>query len=106
MIDPMLPLPAPAPFPRRHPVLTLAVALCGAWLLLDGWVVTVSVVAALILLASLRRRRRARTIAHAGLRARADLEHRYALNGDPRGIYGRYPPWYFAEQPQDRTIRT
>lgn len=105
MIDPMFPQPRPVPFPRRHPVLTVAVLLCGTWLLADGWYLTVAVVAALVVMATVRRRRRARTIRHAGLLARADLEHRYAMNGDPRGIYGRYPPLHFAEQTQNRVIR-
>ena len=34
----------------------------------------------------------------AGLRARAEYEHRLSLAGDPRGTFGRYPPvqpgWY------------
>ena len=28
----------------------------------------------------------------AGLRARAEYEHRLSVAGDPRGVYGRYPP--------------
>jgi uncharacterized protein (DUF58 family) len=79
-------------FWRRHPVLITTGLLCGAWLLVNGWFLTVGVLAATILAAGIRRRRRARTIRHAGLRARAELEHRFVLNGDPRGTYGRYPP--------------
>jgi hypothetical protein len=33
-----------------------------------------------------RRRRRAELV------ARAEIQHRWYLAGDPRGIYGRYPP--------------
>jgi hypothetical protein len=60
--------------------------------LVNGWFLTVAVLTFAVLTVQSRRRRRARAIRHAGLRARADLEHRFAMNGDPRGIYGRYPP--------------
>ena len=49
-----------------------------------------------------------RAIQRAGLRARADLEHRLALTGDPRGIYGRFPPaqaGWFADPGHGRQIR-
>ena len=39
-----------------------------------------------------------------GLRARAEYEHRLNLTGDPRGVFGRYPPvqpgWF--PDPQNR----
>ncbi|WP_148286573.1 hypothetical protein [Mycobacterium canetti] len=42
------------------------------------------------------RKHRARTAAEAHSRAqilaRAELQHRWFLDGDPRGTYGRYPP--------------
>jgi hypothetical protein len=31
-------------------------------------------------------------VCDAGLRVRADFEHRLSLTGDPRGVFGRYPP--------------
>ena len=79
-------------FWRRHPLVTAALALSAYWLVQDGWYTTVAVLAGLTALVALRRYRRARKIRHAGLRARADLEHRMALAGDPRGTHGRYPP--------------
>ena len=33
---------------------------------------------------------------NAELAARADLQHAWVLEGDPRGIYGRYPPTRFS----------
>ena len=56
----------------------------------DERVVPVSVAGAVAVIA--RRYLRARAIRRAGLRARADLEHQLAMTGDPRGIYGRFPP--------------
>ena len=41
---------------------------------------------------ALRRRGKANAMREAGLRARAEYEHRLSLRGDPRGVYGRYPP--------------
>jgi|GEM_PF-3231682 len=41
---------------------------------------------------ALRRHRHACAITRSGLRARADIEHRLALMGDPRGTFGRFPP--------------
>ena len=80
------------PFWRRHPMVAAAGLLCGGWLLADGWYLTVAFVAGIALTITLRRRYRARAIRRAGLRARADFEHRLALFGDVRGIYGRFPP--------------
>ena len=92
MIESMPIQQTPPPFWYRHPVLTGAGLLWGTWVLLDGWVATVTVICVLALMIAMRRRRRARVVRHAGLRARADLEHRFTLDGDPRGTYGRYPP--------------
>ncbi len=54
---------------------------------------------------AIRRRMRANALRDAGLRARAEYEHRLNLSGDPRGIYGRYPPvqpgWF--PDPQNRS---
>lgn len=88
----MPPQHPPRPYWRRHPWLTVCGFLCAAWLLTNGWYLTFAVVALLAVTVQMRRSRRARAIRHAGLRARADLEHRFAMNGDPRGTYGRYPP--------------
>ena len=73
---------------------------------MNGWYITVALVVGVLLTLGLRRRSRARTVQRAGLRARADLEHRLAVSGDPRGIYGRFPPvqagWF--PDPQDRRL--
>ena len=62
------------------------------WQLMAGWYVTVATTAFVVLAIGIRRRKRALVIRDAGLRARAEYEHRLSLAGDPRGIYGRYPP--------------
>ena len=53
---------------------------------------------------AIRRRRRTNALRDAGLRARAEYEHRLNLSGDPRGVFGRYPPvqpgWF--PDPQNR----
>jgi hypothetical protein len=93
-------------FWRRHRLLTAAGLLWGAWLLVNGWYLTVALVAGLVLTLGLRRRSRARSMQRAGLRARADFEYRFAVSGDPRGIYGRFPPvqagWF--PDPRDRRL--
>ena len=68
-----------------------AVALTG-WLLWTGAQLFVAVVALGWLGITLRKRSRANALRDAGLRARAEYEHRLSLRGDPRGLYGRYPP--------------
>ena len=95
------------PFWRRHPVITGAAALMTFWWLASGWyeAVVVTAIAGLLLLVS--RRRKAHAIRDAGLRARADYEHRLSLRGDQRGVFGRYPPiqagWFPDPQsPQSR----
>ena len=80
------------PFWRRHPILTGAAALLAAWLLLIGGQELVAVTGIIGLLIFVGRRRRARALRAAGLRARAEYEHRLTIAGDPRGVYGRYPP--------------
>jgi len=92
------------PFWQRHPYVTAAGALAGYWLIVNGWYVTVAMLAAVTLMIAIAKRRRAAEQHRAGLRARAELEHRLVLAGDPRGTYGRYPPvqpGWFAD-PQDR----
>lgn len=93
------------PFWNRHPlVATVGVAL-AAWLLWSGAQVLVAVVVLGCLGLAIRRRRRTNAVRDAGLRARAEYEHRLNLGGDPRGIYGRYPPvqpGWFAD-PQNRS---
>jgi uncharacterized protein DUF2510 len=79
-------------FWRRHPWLTGAGLVLMLWCLYDGAYEAVAVVAVIGLLIFVARRRRARAVRDAGLRARADFEHRLSLAGDPRGIFGRYPP--------------
>jgi hypothetical protein len=80
------------PFWRRHPVLTGTSLILAFWWLSNGSYEALSVVAIIGLLIYVRRRRRALAIRNAGLRARADYEHRLILAGDPHGLYGRYPP--------------
>jgi hypothetical protein len=80
------------PFWRRHPVFVGAVAVLACWWLANGWYWAVAVSATAATLVGIRRVRRGRALRHAGLRARADYENRLARYGDPRGVYGRYPP--------------
>ena len=91
-------------FWRRHPVVTGAAGLLVCWLLLNGWYVPVAVTVAIGLLILIRRHTRAVALRNAGLRARADYEYRLNLTGDPRGVFGRYPPvqpgWF--PDPQSR----
>jgi hypothetical protein len=80
------------PFWRRHPLLVGAAAFLACWWLVNGWYWTVAVSAAAATLFAIRRARRNRARRHAGLRARADYENRLSQYGDPRGVFGRYPP--------------
>jgi hypothetical protein len=80
------------PFWHRHPLVAAAVALLAVWLLWTGSYAFVAVVVLVWLAVVVRRRARAIARRDAGLRARAEYEHRLNLTGDPRGIYGRYPP--------------
>ena len=79
-------------FWRRHPVVAGAGLVLTLWWLLNGWYGAVAVTAIIGLLIFVARRRRALAVRDAGLRARAEFEHRLSLAGDPRGVYGRYPP--------------
>jgi hypothetical protein len=94
------------PFWQRHPLVTAGAVVVTVWLLLAFSEAQVIVAAAGLawLAVLLRRRRRANALRDAGLRARADYEHRLNLAGDPRGIFGRYPPvqpgWF--PDPQNR----
>jgi hypothetical protein len=93
------------PFWLRHPLLTSAAAVLTVWLLWSGAQLLVAIVGLAWLGVAVRRRMRANARRDAGLRARADYEHRLSLRGDPRGIYGRYPPvqpgWF--PDPQNRS---
>jgi len=80
------------PFWHRHPFVTAGTLLVAAWMLQSGCYAAVALPAALVVYLSVRRARRAAEYQRAGLRARADIEHRMILAGDPRGIHGRYPP--------------
>jgi hypothetical protein len=79
-------------FWQRHPVFTGAGLAMTLWWLYSGWYEALVVMAVIGLLIFVSRRRRALAIRDAGLRARADFEHRLSLAGDPRGMFGRYPP--------------
>jgi hypothetical protein len=80
------------PFWRRHPVVTGAALLLAFWWLTNGWYEALAVTAIVGLFLFVRHRRRDLAHRDAGLRARADYEHRLILAGDPHGLYGRYPP--------------
>lgn len=80
------------PFWQRHPLVAGAAAVFTAWLLWSGAHVLVALIGAAWLAIAIRRRRRANALRDAGLRARAEYEHRLNLTGDPRGVFGRYPP--------------
>jgi len=80
------------PFWRRHPALTCTVALMTGWWIANGWYEALAVTGAAAVLMFVGRRRRAHAVRDAGLRARADYEHRLNVAGAPRGMYGRYPP--------------
>ncbi|MBB2990765.1 hypothetical protein FHR72_002238 [Mycolicibacterium iranicum] len=86
------------PFARRHPALTVVAASTAAWWMWLGWYEVVAAIAVAGLLIVVRRRRRAAAVREAGLRARADYEHRLSIAGDPAGVFGRYRParpnWY------------
>src|SRR6478672_10521233 len=69
-------------FWRRHPVVAGAWLVLTLWWLLNGWYEAVAVTAIIGLLIFVARRRR----------ALAEFEHRLSLAGDPRGVFGRYPP--------------
>src|SRR5215470_17720612 len=92
------------PLWQRHPVTTTAAAVLALWLWLSGAQVLVAVAGLAWLAIVVRRRARANALRDAGLRARADYEHRLNLRGDPRGVFGRYPPvqpgWF--PDPQNR----
>jgi hypothetical protein len=79
-------------FWRRHPLVTGTGLVLTLWWLHNGWYETVAVAVIIGLLVFVARRRRALTVRDAGLRARADFEHRLNLAGDPRGLFGHYPP--------------
>jgi hypothetical protein len=69
-----------------------AAAVFTVWLLWTGSYALVAVIGLAWLAIAVRRRARIIARRDAGLRARAEYEHRLSLTGDPRGIYGRYPP--------------
>lgn len=80
------------PIWRRHPVLATAAVAVACWWLASGWywALVVSGTAAAVVV--VRRVHRDRARHHAGLRARADYEDGLTRRGDPRGVFGRYPP--------------
>lgn len=62
------------------------------WLLIHGWYIPLVAIVLGATLSHVARHKRDIERRNAGLRARADYEHRLNLVGDPRGLYGRYPP--------------
>jgi hypothetical protein len=73
-------------------LITGAAAMIVGWQMLAGSYLLVTVEAIVVAAIVVNRRMRALEKRNAGLRARADFEHRLSLAGDPRGLYGRYPP--------------
>ncbi|MGZ6777392.1 MAG: DUF2510 domain-containing protein [Mycobacterium sp.] len=92
------------PFWHRHPLMASVGVALAVWLLWHGAHVLVAVAILAWFSLVVRSRIRAKERRDAGLRARAEYEHRLNLSGDPRGIYGRYPPvqpgWF--PDPQNR----
>lgn len=86
-------------FWHRHPWVCAAALLTLVWLVHHGAYVTAAVMGLTVVVIAVRRTRRHRRHRDAGLRARADLEHRMALAGDPRGVHGRYPPIHLDQPP-------
>jgi hypothetical protein len=91
-------------FWRRHPVVTVAGLALAFWWLANGAYEAVAVTAIVGVLLVVAHRRKVVARRDAGLRARAEFEHRLTLSGDPRGTFGRYPPmqpgWF--PDPQNR----
>ena len=79
-------------YQRAHQLASCAAAVAAIWLWWSGSHLLVAVTGCVWLAILIRRRARANALRDAGLRARAEYEHRLNLSGDPRGIYGRYPP--------------
>jgi hypothetical protein len=80
------------PFWQRHPWITGATAFGVLWVFLHAAYPVIAATAIVGLMIYIGRRRRASAQRDAALRARADYEYRLNLAGDPRGIYGQYPP--------------
>jgi hypothetical protein len=99
---------ATPPFWQRHPWFTGAAAFVACWLLIHGWYAALGAAAVVGLTLYIGRRRRASARRDGGLRARAEWEHRLSLIGDPRGLYGRYPPvqpGWFPDPTNPRLLR-
>jgi len=62
------------------------------WLLVNGAYEAIAITAIVGILLFVAHRRKVVARRDAGLRARAEFEHRLTLSGDPRGTFGRYPP--------------
>ena len=75
-------------FWQRHPLVAAVGIVLTVWLLWHGAHVLVAVVGLAWLAIKVRKRSRANALRDAGLRARAEYEHRLNLSGDLRGVYG------------------
>lgn len=73
-------------------MLGVAIVVAFCWALASGWYLTAAAMAAAVATITVRRALRAARGRRAALRARADYEHTLSLAGDPRGLYGRFPP--------------
>ncbi|MGE6851079.1 hypothetical protein ACQKGB_29130 [Bacillus tropicus] len=86
-------------FASRHPILTMIGALIVLGLIVEYWMV---IVGALILAAVVygvsrwweqeQHRRLLQKNEDAAIASRADYEHHLYMNGDPKGLYGQFPP--------------
>jgi Protein of unknown function (DUF2510) len=98
--------PVRRPFWQRHPWVTLTCGVLAFSLVINGAYTVVALAAGAAVIVAIRRHLNAERRRRAGLCARADYEHRLSLAGDPRGIYGRYPPvqagWF--PDPQNRYL--
>lgn len=95
-------------FARRHPWITVGYVLWVGWLIAEGSYSLAAVAVGIVGIWALRRHQQARDVRWAGLRARADIEHRLTAAGDPRGTFGRYPPvcaGWFADPTGGRRVR-
>ncbi len=77
---------------HRHPFIAGVALIAAVWMVQAGWYTPVVLAAGIVVFIALRRRQRDGVARRAGLAARADLENRMVLAGDPRGVHGRYPP--------------
>jgi hypothetical protein len=86
-------------FAAQHPYLTICLTLLGLGVVVTYWYVFALAAALVVAGWDLRaatvrydRTLLARARHRQLLAAHADFEHHCLINGDPRGVYGQYPP--------------